>query len=234
MGQNRTRALAAAALMVGAGLSFGAPSALAVEDPDNPPIVEPAQEGTVPTSLPTDPSASITTPQDTKPSETPPRKPGPSSDPSAPPPTGAPPPTTPAPAPPPPAPAPAPAPPPAPAPAPVPAPAPPPAPAPIPVPAPAPQIGPPFLLPPVEDEPSERPSPTKTPKSPKTATATPSPSATAVPSGSASTSVEPVVLEPTNSSSAPNIPLLAVLSVIIIGCVAGLVRLFSPSRSRAH
>ncbi|WP_147394357.1 hypothetical protein [Arthrobacter cheniae] len=104
----------------------------------------------------------------------------------------------------------------------------------LPPPAPVPEYFVEEVLPPAEEEPAVTAPPTTQPA--KVApSATPSASATASPTASPSTSAseEAIATERTDFRQGPNIPLLAVLSVVIVGCIAGLVKVIGLPRSRA-
>jgi hypothetical protein len=82
------------------------------------------------------------------------------------------------------------------------------------------------------EEPTEGVPVTKSPaKASPTATPSPTPSASA----SSSETAEAVAIERSDSRQGPNVPLLALLSVVIVGCLAGLVKLVGlPGDSSAH
>jgi hypothetical protein len=88
----------------------------------------------------------------------------------------------------------------------------------------------PEVLPEIVEAPIEE--PTEAPKASSTPTPSPTPSAAATtrPPASAEASPEAVALERTETRKGPNFPLLALLSVVIIGCIAGLVKVIGLPR----
>ncbi|MFJ6003225.1 hypothetical protein [Arthrobacter sp. NPDC092385] len=85
------------------------------------------------------------------------------------------------------------------------------------------------------DEPAAEVPPTETATVKASPSASPSVTPRATPAASATATPEAVALEPVDSQQGPNVPLLAVLSVVIIGCLAGLAKVVGiPGSLTAH
>ena len=81
---------------------------------------------------------------------------------------------------------------------------------------------------PVEEAPAEA-----APVAKPTVPAEPAPTATSSASASAPASAEPIAIERADSPRGFEVPLLAGLSVVILGCIAGLVKIFGFPRRHA-